>query len=83
VSADLCTTCGQTLAPDDKGDRCATCTPAPVSDTRREEPETVEAACAWSDYRRAYGASAAAEHRAFMAGRASVLGRLDGEGVLR
>jgi hypothetical protein len=54
--------------------------PTPETD---ENEERIEAAYAWSDYRRAYGASGAAEHRAFMAGRASVLGRPDGEGALR
>lgn len=61
------------------------CTPAPVSDSRRED-ERPEAACAWADYRKDYGISSDpldAAHKAFMAGRQSVLGTLDAGGVQR
>ena len=32
------------------------------------DPDADDAACAWSDYRKDYGASGAREHRAFLAG---------------
>lgn len=60
-------------------------TPAPVSDARREDART-EAACAWADDRKDYGISSDpldAAHKAFMAGRQSVLGTLDAGGVQR
>lgn len=50
--------------------------------------EAVEAACAWSDYRKDYGVSSekhvrVLEHKAFLAGRQSALGTLDAGGVQR
>lgn len=58
----------------------------PHPDTRREDH--LDAACAWSDFRKDYGVSGddkvrRREHRAFMAGWQSARGTIDTGGVQR
>lgn len=58
----------------------------PAPDTRREDH--LDAACAWSDFRKDYGVSGddkvrRQEHRAFMAGWQSARGTIDAGGVQR
>lgn len=42
--------------------------PQPEAEVLPRDPEADEIACAWSDYRSAFGASGRQQHKAFVAG---------------